>query len=104
MNPFNLETYARDLVEINGQWYIVDTVKAWDTHKWETGLTKIDTEAMYIFLAGEADEGDNYKLTSEDIEDYAESFTTDWYVEQHANYRTAVKRHKEICKTAILYE
>ena len=96
---FILDSYARDLVEINGRWYIVNTIKPCDTRRWETGLTEINLEAMQNYIADEDEE-----LTPEIIEELAEDFTGDWAVEQHVNKAQAIKRHKEICLTAELKE
>ena len=95
---FSLETYKRELVKVNGNWYIVDTIKAPDTRKWETGISKVDMDQMAIEI--DADE----ELTDEDIEEFAEDYTTGWAVEQHPNKRVAMRRHAQICLTAELNE
>ena len=97
---FALETLARDYVKVNGNYYIVDTIKAMDTRKWETGLAKVDMEELLKdwYADGETD----CPPTDDDIFEWCEDYADGWAVEQHPNIKVARKRHKEICKTAEL--
>ena len=101
---FDSEVLARDCVEVNGEWYIVSTLKPWDTKKWETGLRHIDTKAFFEDWFAEAD--DDTPPTAEEIMMYAEDYDPYgyWSVEQHPNKKVARKRHAEICKTALLQD
>ena len=101
---FDFEKLAHDLVEVNGNWYIVDTCKPWDTNRWETGLSKVDTEKLLADYFWDTDEDEEISEEEkiEAIKETAEEYAGWWDIEEHDNKRIAKKRHAEICKTAIL--
>lgn len=97
---FEIERMARDIVFVNGEYYIVDTCKPWDTKKWETGLRKVDHKKMFEDWLNEGET----PPTPAEIMEYADDYDPYgwWDIEVHPNKRTARKRHKEICQTAVL--
>ena len=100
---FEVERLARDVVEVDGEWYIVDTCKTPDAG-WETGIASIDLESMAEELDIDEEEGES--LYPELIRKYAEDFIDEWGWEVQ-NYRTkrqAEAGHKRVCKNGKLDE
>ena len=98
---FAKEVYARDYVKVNNDFYIVSTLKAWDTNAWETGLSRVDLQELIKDWLEDSEDGT--LPTDEEIWELAEDYATGWCVEDHPNKKVAKKRHAEICKTAELH-
>lgn len=94
---FELERIGHELVEIDGELKIVDTVKTPDTG-WETAILTVDKEE--IIGQYEEDTGDTVswdELEEGEIQYYAE-YCGCWIVAK--NYRTrkqAEKGHEKFC-------
>lgn len=97
---FEIEKLARDLVNINGEYFLVDTCKAPDIHKWETGIAKINAEEILQNEEPCETEEERMQILRECADDYVWF----WQVETHPNKEVARERHAEICKTGKLKE
>lgn len=101
---FEIERYKRDCVKINNHWFIVDTIKAPDTNKWETGISEVNLKKMYKAL--------NYNSITDMladpnfiVADYADDFADYWSIQPWKNKKEAIAGHAKICKTGeIKYE
>lgn len=92
------ETRMRDTVEVNGNWFIVDTCKTPDAG-WETGIAQINIDYMREDWGLEDDE----ELTAEEIEDYGNDYVLGgWEVQNYRTKREAVAGHKRVCKKGRL--
>ena len=91
-----MDKLGHDIVEVNGNWYIVDTCKTPDCG-WETGIAQININAM-------REEWDGDELTAEDIREWGEDFDMGWDVQNYRTKRQAEAGHKRVCKNGRLDE
>ena len=92
-------TRMRDVVCVNGNWFVVDTVKTPDAG-WETGIAKIDVEALREAIIEDEDD----ELMDEDIRTYYDEFTGWWDVQNYRTKREAAAGPKRVYKNGRLDE
>lgn len=97
-----VERYAHDIAEINGIYFVVDTCKAPDTMKWETGIAELNLSRYIDSLIKEGTIETASEITDDDIFYYLNEINL-WDLDfekiiQHKNKMQAIKYHDDFCK------
>ena len=95
------ERYAHNIVEINSIYFVVDTCKAPDTMKWETGIAKLNLSRYIDSLIKEGTIKTASEITDDDIFYYLDEvnlWDLDFEIIQHKSKIQAIKYHDSFCE------